>query len=310
MASFRCALALLYLLIGAPLRAGDVALTFDDLPTYGRFRTVAEAQRLTGGLLDGLRRNRLPAIGFDNEKQLEGPDKAARIALLTRWLDAGMQIGNHGYAHLSLDRTPLDRYVADTARGETITRPLLAAHGETERWFRYPYLESGNSLAVRRAFEAWLTAHGYRVAPVTMENADWEFADVYDDALGRGDQAAASRARDQYLEFTAAAVAWYRKASVALFGREIRFVFLLHASQLNADSMDAIAAILANNHLKPVRLETAMRDPVYRIRDDYGGPDGDEWLSRWSFTFHKDLPFESFPAVPAGIDATEKALTR
>ena len=44
-----------------------------------------------------------------------------------------------------------------------------------------------------------------------------------------------------------------------------------------------------------------MRDPAYRTRDDYVGPDGNEWLERWSLTLHRDLPFESIPKVPADI---------
>ena len=308
MTSFRHGIAALLALLGTQARAGEVALTFDDLPTYGHFRTLPDAEQLTDKLLAGLKRNHLPAIGFDNEKQLEGPDKPGRIGLLKRWLEAGMQLGNHGYSHLSLNSTPLDAYIADTARGETITAPLLAARGMTEHWFRYPYLETGLSVQTRHGFEAWLKDHGYRVAPVTMENSDWEFADVYDDALARHDAAEAARVREQYLTFTAAVIGWYRKASVALLGREIRFVFLLHASQLNADSVDQLAGMLKQARLRAVPLDEAMRDPAYAIADDYAGPDGDEWLTRWATTLHKDLPYGDLPNVPASVEAAEKRL--
>jgi peptidoglycan/xylan/chitin deacetylase (PgdA/CDA1 family) len=299
-------LAILILLLGsARAEAGEVALTFDDLPIYGHSRPIADANALTARLLAGLKRHDFPAIGFVNEIQLAGAEAPARTALLTQWLDAGMDLGNHGYSHLSLTNTPVRRYIADAARGETVTKALLAARGRTERWYRYPFLETGPTLRIRHRFEKWLARHGYRVAPVTIENSDWEYADVYDDALLRGDAARAAKVRLAYLAFTKAIVPWYRKASVALFGREIRFVFLLHASQLNADSIDALATILDGEHLRAVTLDRAMADPAYRLKDRYAGPDGDEWLSRWADTFHKDLPYESLPEVPADIAAAE-----
>lgn len=295
------------LLAAAPARAGTVALTFDDLPTFGLYAPPAEAQRITTALLDGFKRHHWPVTGFVNEIQLQ-KDPAERTALLRQWLDAGMDLGNHSYSHLSLTRTPVDAYIADVARGETVTRGLLAARGRTEHWFRHPYLETGPTLAIRHTFEAWLAAHGYRVAPVTMENSDWEFAEPYDAALGRGDRAEADRIRQAYLAYTAAIVPWYRKAGVALLGREPAFVFLLHASRLNAASIDALSRILADNHLQPVSLDRAMRDPAYRLRDDYAGPDGDEWLTRWATTLHKDLPYGTLPQVPDWIAKADAAL--
>jgi peptidoglycan/xylan/chitin deacetylase (PgdA/CDA1 family) len=297
-------LAVLSLLLWCPrAQAGEVALTFDDLPVYGPFRSINESTALTEQLLASLKRHRFPAIGFVNEIQLEGSEKAARTGLLVRWLDAGMDLGNHGYSHLSLTSTPVQEYIADAARGETVTTELLAKRGRKEHWYRYPFLETGPTLAIRRTFEAWLAHHGYQVAPVTMENSDWEFADAYDAALARNDKTAAARVRRAYLAYTATIIPWYRAGSITLFNREIRFVFLLHASRLNADSMDALASILGHEHLRAVTLTRAMADPAYRIKDDYAGPNGDEWLTRWSTKLHKPLSYEGLPKVPADVAA-------
>lgn len=287
----------------APSHAGEVALTFDDLPVAGQTRSTADADAITRKLLAGLRRHHLPATGFVNEIKLEGADRPARVALLARWLDAGMDLGNHGYSHLSLTSTPVEAYIVDVARGETVTRTLLAARGRGERWYRHPYLETGPTLEVRRRFEGWLAEHGYRVAPVTMENADWTFAAAYDAAVLRGDAAAAANVRAEYLDFTARMVGWYRTAAAGLLGREPAFVFLLHASRLNADCIPALSSILAANGLRGVTLDAAMTDAVYGIADDYTGPNGDQWLTRWARTLHKDLPWGSLPHVPDDIAA-------
>jgi peptidoglycan/xylan/chitin deacetylase (PgdA/CDA1 family) len=303
------ALAILFAAL-AGARAEDVALTFDDLPTLALTHSFAYADVTTVRLLDGLARNHMPAIGFVNESKLEGSDKPARIALLKSWLDAGMDLGNHGYSHLSLNRTPVSAYIADVERGAVVTSELLRERGKSERWFRYPYLETGLTAETRRIFETWLTAHGYRVAPVTIENADWMFALAYDDAVLRGDASRAAQIRQSYLDYTAKMAVWYRNAALVLFDRRPALVFLLHATRLNADSIDQLAAILQANDLQPVTLERAMKDQAYATADTYVGPDGDEWLSRWSLTLHRDLPWDGFTDPPKDIEAENDRLDR
>ncbi len=307
--------ALLALLLAAPAAlivpaaAEPVALTFDDLPVFGTLRPVAEQAAITKKLLRGLVRHRLPAIGFVNEVNLEGTDRPARVALLSAWLDAGMDLGNHGYSHLSLTVTPVADYIEDTARGDAVTKTLLAARGRRERWFRYPFLETGPTPAVRRTFEDWLAGAHYRVAPVTCENADYEFADPYDAALAAGDRRRARVIRREYIAFSAAAVAWYRSAALALFGRRPALVWLLHASKLNADSIGALARIIRHERLTPATLDAAMADPAYATPEDYAGPDGNEWLERWSLTLHRELPWETMPHVPGDIEVASTRLS-
>ena len=285
----------------APVPRRMVALTFDDLPVFGAFRTAADGATVTDRLLEGFKRHRWQVTGFVNELQLEAPDKPQRIALLERWLDAGMDLGNHTFSHVSLNTTPADAYIAEIARDETVTARLLADRGRREHLFRYPYLEAGQTRASHDQVVGWLTGHGYTIVPVTMENSDWQFSAPYDDAVARGDVQGAGRIRERYLAFTRAIVAWYEKAGTALFDRQPRFVFLLHASRLNAASIDVLAVILKQARLRVVPLAVAMKDPAYRTNDDYVGPDGNEWLERWSRTLHRDLPFESIPKVPADI---------
>jgi peptidoglycan/xylan/chitin deacetylase (PgdA/CDA1 family) len=292
----------------APIHAENVALTFDDLPVFGRPLSTADAASITRKLLAGLNRDHLPATGFVNEMKLEGADKAERMALLADWLNAGMDLGNHSYSHLSLTTTPVDDYIADVGRGELVTRALLAGRGRTPHWYRHPYLETGPTLEIRQRFESWLAAHGYRVAPVTMENSDWQFTLPYDVAVEQGEASKARRIRRAYLQFTARSVQWYRDAALGLLGRRPAFIFLLHASRLNADSIGALATILRKQQLHAVSLDQAITDPAYALVDTYAGPNGDQWLTRWARLLNKQLPWSSLPAVPADIAAEASAL--
>lgn len=281
--------------------AGTVAITVDDLPIYGRPWTVSEGETRTTALLAAFARHRWHVTGFVNEKQLEGPDHAARVSLLERWLAAGHDLGNHTYSHPSLNKVGAAAFIADIDRGGIETSRLLERRGRTERWFRYPFLETGVTRADRDHVSQWLEGHGLHVAPVTMENADWQFATPYDAALARGDSGHAAAIRRAYIAYTAAAVHWYRVAGRQLLGREPAFVLLIHADQLNADTIDSLAATFRREHLHVVSLDRAMRDPAYRLPDRYVGPDGIEWLERWSQALHRSLPFGQLPSVPDWI---------
>lgn len=291
-------------------RAEGVALTFDDVPGLSLVDDADYWRVSNRKLIARLRAHKAPAVAFVIGDKLEDPRRPEKYALVRDWMEAGFTLGNHTYSHGSLNKMPAEAYIADTARDDAVLRPLMAERGQSPRWFRHPYLETGRTLADKRAFEGWLAAHGYRVAPVTMENADWMFAMPYDEAVLKRDRAAAQRVRDSYLAYTEKAVAWYREAALQLLGRRPAFVLLLHDTRLNADSLDALLAILKRNDLRLVSLETAMADPAYQISDDAADPNGDEWLSRWSATLHRELPWSDFPEPPADIAAAEARLDK
>jgi peptidoglycan/xylan/chitin deacetylase (PgdA/CDA1 family) len=289
---------------------GDVALTFDDAPGLSLSNDQAGVNSLTDRLLDGLKRRRLPAIGFVNAGLVDGAHRAQQIANLNKWLDAGMNLGNHTYSHESPNALGARRYIEDIARGEPVTRALLAAHGKALVWFRHPYLETGYPAPVKREIDQWLAAHGYRTAPVTISADDWEFSEPYDDAIARHDEARRRWIKTQYLDYTERTIAWCQLASKALFGRQIAFVMLLHATRLNADSIDELADILKRRRLRGVTLEQAMKDPAYRLGDPYVGRDGIDWLERWSRQLHRDLPWDTWRDPPQPIaDAYHRLAT-
>ncbi len=288
-------------LLARTASAEPVAVTFDDLPVVNTPTSSPEARAVTERLLAGLRRAHIPATGFVNEIKLAGPDRPAGVALLTAWLDAGMDLGNHGYSHLSFTATPLPAYLADAAAGDAVTRALLATRGRREHWWRYPYNETGPTAEAKQGFADWLRSAGYEVAPVTMESSDYRFAAAYDAALARGDASAAGRVRLAYLDHSRRVVAWYRAAAFGLLGRRPAFVMLLHASRLNADTIGELATVLRDQQLSFVTLAAAMRDPAYRIADPYVGQDGDTWLTRWSLALHRDLPWAALPPLPPEV---------
>ena len=285
--------------------ARRVALTFDDLPVISRVsRDIAFQRAVTDGILAALRKHNAPAIGFVNENKLErnGAADPARVALLQQWLDAGLELGNHSYSHPDLHRTPLEQYQRDVLRGEAVTRTLLEARGRTPEWFRHPFLHTGRSVAVRDSFDVFLKAHGYRVAPVTVDNYDYVFAAAYDQTMQRADTAAAARIADAYLAYMDTVFGFYEAQSRTLLGREIPQTLLLHANMLNAVTLDRLLTLLQGRGYDFVPIAEAMRDSAYQSADAYAGPAGITWLHRWALTRGvKGSVFAGEPVVPEWV---------
>lgn len=262
-----------------------VAFTFDDLP-YAAVVSDDDATlgSMTAHLVQRLRAAQVPAVGFVNEGKLyrDGEPDPARVALLRTWLDAGFELGNHTYSHPSLDQVPLEAFEADVLRGEAFTRPLTQAAGRTLRWFRHPFLHEGTTPDVRTAFARFLAEHGYRVAPVTVNSAEWVFAAAYANALAQGDAGAAGHIAAAYVPYMQTAFAQAEQLALDLFGRPIPQVVVLHANQLNADHVDTLVAMLRQRGYRFVSLDDALADPVYATTPGITGVEGESWLEGWA----------------------------
>ncbi len=288
----------------APLR--EIAITFDDLPlVIGRPATIDEHRRITTDLLAAITRHRVPAIGFVNEDKLDadGQVDPRQVALLRQWTRAGLELGNHTYAHVDLHRVTVPEYQRNIVRGDSVTRVLLAESGRVPRFFRHPLLHTGRDTSIRNGVTRFLERRGYRVAPVTVDNYDYVFARAYDRAIAARDTVLQRRVRDEYVAYMDRVLAYYESQSITLLGRNIPQVVLLHANTLNARTFDALATAYARRGYRFVTLEHALRDPAYAMRDEYVGPAGITWLHRWALTRgDRGAVFAGEPEVPAWVE--------
>ncbi|WP_420455415.1 polysaccharide deacetylase family protein [Rubrivirga sp.] len=282
-----------------PAAERTMAVTIDDLPFVGLGGDLAHQQRVTRDLLAQIAAAGVPVTGFVNEGKLdvEG-ERRARTALVQAWVDAGLDLGNHTRDHPSLFDTPLAAFQDQVRRGAPITNRLLAARGDSVRYFRHPYLNTGPDLETKRAFEAWLVGEGYTVAPVTHDNAEYVYARAYDRAAG--DQALQARIADAYVAYMDTTAGYYEALGRDLFGREIAHVLLIHANALNADHLGALLAMFERRGYGFVSLDRALADPVYQSDDTYAGRAGISWLQRWALT--RGLPFGSEPPVDPWVE--------
>ncbi|MBS1840119.1 MAG: polysaccharide deacetylase family protein [Acidobacteria bacterium] len=265
----------------------QVVVTVDDLPVgAAQFMSGQEITDMTTRLVATLKAQQVPAVGFVNEGKLylRPGEVDARIAALSQWLDAGLELGNHTFGHTGLNRVSLKDWEEDVVRGETVTRLLLAQHKMKLRFFRHPYLDVGRDLQTRRDAEAFLTSRGYHIAPVTLDPWDWAFAPLYDEARKRGDAALQQKITASFLAHCADMFAYDEKLSRELFGYEPPQILLLHGSNLEAEHIGEVLDLLRKRGYHFVRLDSALTDFAYSTPNDFFGEEGPGWLEQWAVT--------------------------
>jgi len=264
----------------------QVAITIDDLPAGMADRLPAsDITALTTKLLGTLRDQKVPAVGFVNEKKLYKTGEVdERIKVLQMWLDYGFELGNHTFSHASLNQVGLKAWEDDIVQGESITRMLLAQKKMKLRYFRHPYLDTGRDLQTRRQAEAFLVERGYRIAPITLDGWDWMFAGVYEDAWKRNDTALQDKIAKEYLAYHDAVFAYDEQFSGKLLGYEPKQILLLHASHLEADHIGELLEVLRKRGYRFITLGEALSDQAYSLPDNYVGEEGSGWLEHWAIT--------------------------
>lgn len=291
----------------APQRT--VAFTIDDLPAgAANSMSGSEILEMTKKLLATLQEQKVPAVGFVNEQKLyKSGEVDERIKALSLWPENGFELGNHTFAHTSLNRVPLAAWEEEVVRGETVTRILLAQHKMKLRYLRHPYLDAGIDLQTRREAEAFLTSRGYHVAPVTMDAWDWMYAGVYDDARKRGDTVLQKELIDSYLSYSTAVFDYFEKASKDMFGYEPKQILLLHGNWLEAEHIGELIELLRKRGYQFITLDEALGDAAYSSPDEYVG-EGTGWYDHWAIT--RGRPLQNTPVFPQWVIDKSRELHR
>lgn len=161
----------------------------------------------------------------------------------------------------------------------------------------------------------FLARHGYRIAPVTVDNGEWVWAFAYENVLdGQPDTPLRAdtlrRLREGYVPYMLNKVDYYERQSQALLGYALPQVWLMHANALNAATYAELVAGVRRRGYTTIGLDQALRDPAYARADGYEGRYGPSWLHRWAMAEKKAKDFYAGePAVPqwvldlAGVDA-------
>ena len=137
-----------------------VAVTFDDLPFQADAATLCDPARvmaITRDFTAMLKPLDTHGVAFVNAGRLCEAERDALLPqVLNVWLDAGMDLGNHTFSHINIHRTTAEAYLADVDAGAPVVRAALEARGMRLRWFRHPYLFTGETQDKHDAIAAGL----------------------------------------------------------------------------------------------------------------------------------------------------------
>lgn len=279
-----------------------VCISIDDLPTvtYG-ITDSTFLQNLTEKLIRSLKENHIPAIGFVNEIKLYESNVIApfQVRLLNRWVENNLELGNHTFSHPDYNNNSLKVFSKDILKGEVVTKELLSRKGLTLKYFRHPFLHTGNPKHKSDSLDNFLISHGYTVAPVTIDNEDYLFALAYKRANDKGDHKLMKQIGSDYVVYMEKKVKYFETQANALFGRDISQILLLHASLLNTDYMEALAKMFRKNNYDFISMQEALNDEAYNTPVSVFGNWGISWIDRWALSQGKKGDFfKGDPATP------------
>jgi peptidoglycan/xylan/chitin deacetylase (PgdA/CDA1 family) len=86
----------------------------------------------------------------------------ARVAVLKRWSDAGVVLGNHTYSHADFNSLSVPQFEDEIIHGEVVTRRLMEGRRPYQLYFRFPETHGGDTADKKQAVETFLTERGYK----------------------------------------------------------------------------------------------------------------------------------------------------
>jgi len=258
--------------------AQKVAITFDDLPLNGDLPTGLTRVQIARDAVALLKARHLPpAYGFINAKQLEGNADAAEA--LKVWA-ASEPVGNHTYGHPDLNQSPADAFEREIDGNEPALE-LLAGKDGNWHWLRYPFLREGETVEKRRAVRAYLQAHGYRVAQVTLDWEDYLWNSAYARCVDKDDAPGITWLKSSYLSIESSYLDLGRDLAKLVYGHDIHHVLLLHLGAFSKTILPDALDLMQKKGFTFVTLEKAQSDPVYEGDPDAGSKYGGTLLELW-----------------------------
>ncbi len=274
-----------------------VAFTMDDLPFVGNYDS---ASIYSEGILQAFDKFGIKAVGFVNDKfVLDQKDKGTKV--LQAWLEKGHELGNHTFSHMSLTESPLEDYIEDIKAGQQYSAELQKKYnGQEMRYFRHPYLQTGNDSLKRYGLEAALQGMSLQAVPVTLDGSDWYFNQAYVKSNRKEEIAKA------YINYTLDNVAYLEKLTAEIHEGSAAHIFLVHANPLNAKYLSTILQALKDRGYQFISVDKALSHPIYQKPDTVIVPGGFSWLHRWRISAKQKTSLKE-PEIPRFVkEAYEK----
>lgn len=233
--------------------AKEIAISFDDCPAgSSHFQSGEERTRR---IIEGLSQSGVKqAIFFCNSRRvMEGGNNQKRLIQLS---DAGHIVGNHTHSHLNLDVVGSELFIEDIKLGEKYLKSIP----RYQKYFRYPYLNSGKSLKERAEVLAALNQMGYRHGYVTVDNYDWYMDSLFRDALRGKKKINYKKLGEFYVKYLVESVEFYDEMALKVIGKSPKHVLLLHENDLASLYVKDLVLALKAKGWRVIPAEDAYRE--------------------------------------------------
>ncbi|MGZ3305498.1 MAG: polysaccharide deacetylase family protein [Asticcacaulis sp.] len=245
----------------------DIAITVDDLPVHAALPARMTRAGIAEATIAALKAHYVPqAWGFINAQGLKSEPDSAPV--LNDWRAAGFPLGNHTFSHMALSKNTLAAWQADFDGDEPVLSDLMGS--ENHKFLRFPFLDAGNADNHDAAI-AWLKARGYRIADVSVSFSDWAYSDAYARCTAKGDAAAITAMKTQYMNGVRSEITRMKALSAKVYGRMIPQVLLTHIGGFSAVMLPQVLDELDKAGAHYVTLEQAESDPAYAETDAHAG---------------------------------------
>jgi peptidoglycan/xylan/chitin deacetylase (PgdA/CDA1 family) len=272
-----------------------IALSFDDLPAAGDLSPGLTRVKILTRLTTELRAAHIEHVdGNVNAVDIPGDPDCQQA--LRDWRAAGMNIGNHTFSHPALDDVTAADFNANIAQDEPYLRQY--AGKSNWHWFRYPYLEEGNTLAKHLAVRRWLHRHHYRVEEVTLNFNDDDWSDPYTRCSAQHNTAAIAWLEQSYMQNAAEYIQLERQEQQVAFGHEIPNVLLLHATDFTTLMLPRLITFLKQQGFRFSTVPKVERNRAYHYDPAVGLPGGGSFTTMVLLARHRTVYLPPHPHEP------------
>ena len=237
-----------------------IALTIDDLPyeALSPDDKLKEGVEITNLLLQHLKQNDVKVTGFVIGKIA---DESAKDNLLEKWHLNGHLLANHTYSHLRLSNLSSGDFEKDVIKNEKILAPYW--ENNPVKYFRFPYLDYGNTIEQRRKALDFLHQRSYTVVSITINTEDYIYNESYTEAWLNNDAKTMQYAINKYLEYVKKIVEFREQQAMCFFDRPMGHIMLIHANRINAYSVGRVITLLKRKGYEFVSLQEILKDPCF-----------------------------------------------
>jgi peptidoglycan/xylan/chitin deacetylase (PgdA/CDA1 family) len=289
----------------------EICISVDDLPYITKvFKDIKTGQYITDKLLSTFKKYNVVALGSVNSGKLVTNDMldSSKICILYQWIDSGMILANHTFAHKNYNKLFFSEFKDDILKGELYLRDILAQRNLKLKYFRHPHLFRGETKEKADSLQYFLDSSGYIIAPVTIDNSDYIFSWAYEKAISQKNDPLKEKIGKDYVSYMSDVLDYYENQSISLLGYNVKHILLTHANLLNADYMDELLRIYIEKGYIFIPIDEALKDNCYKnCKDEYYGKAGISWLHRWGITMGKRGDFfKGEPELPEYINEMVK----